>query len=58
MTEQASVFQDQTDVEPRDLDLWPSLVIRRQEIEAEVARLMMLAAPEDGRRRSVIVHPQ
>ncbi len=58
MVDQASVFQDQTNAERPELDLWPSIVIRRAEIDAEVARLMMLPPPDDGRRRSLIVHPQ
>jgi gentisate 1,2-dioxygenase len=42
---------------PRD-DLWPSVVIPREHIEAEVERLASIDAPADGRRRSLIVHPR
>lgn len=42
---------------PRD-DLWPSIVIPREHIEAETARLAALERPADGRRRSLIVHPR
>jgi len=42
---------------PRD-DLWPSIVIPREHIEAEIARLAALEQPANGRRRSLIVHPR
>ncbi len=40
------------------VDLWPSLVIRKEEIDAEIERLADLAAPENGGRYSMIVHPR
>src|SRR5262249_56485453 len=39
------------------LNLWPAVVISREEIEAEVERLTSLAPPATGRRTSLIVHP-
>lgn len=39
------------------LDLWPSLVVRKETIDAEVERLADLAVPENGRREALIVHP-
>lgn len=39
-------------------DLWPSVVIPKEDIDAEIERLSALPRPEDGRRRSLIVHPR
>jgi gentisate 1,2-dioxygenase len=38
-------------------DLWPSVVIPKEDIDAEIERLSALPRPADGRRRSLIVHP-
>ena len=38
-------------------DLWPSLVVRKETIDAEVERLADSPAPENGRREALIVHP-
>jgi gentisate 1,2-dioxygenase len=37
---------------------WEALIIPRAEIEAEAERLGDLAAPDNGRRESLIVHPR
>src|SRR5262249_29948376 len=50
-------FRDQTGLAPRALDLWPPVVIAKEEISAEIARLADLAPPQNGRRRSLVVHP-
>jgi gentisate 1,2-dioxygenase len=42
----------------RELELWPALVIRSDEIEAEIERLADLPRPADGRRSSLFVHPR
>lgn len=39
-------------------DLWPSLVIRKEEIDAEIERLADLPTPDNGRRSALIVHPR
>ena len=39
------------------LDLWPPVVISKEDIEAEVARLAGFARPNNGVRRSMIAHP-
>ena len=39
------------------LNLWPSVLISKQDIEAEVTRLADSPAPANGRRASLIVHP-
>src|SRR4051794_23581763 len=51
-------FVDRTTWTPPDLDLWPSVVIPKADIEAEVERLAALPPPADGRRRSLIAHPR
>lgn len=38
--------------------LWEPVVVPRADIEAEAARLGELPAPDNGRRESLIVHPQ
>ncbi len=52
------VFIDQSGEAESAIDLWPALVIPRQQIDAEVARLAALPAPANGRRRALIVHPR
>jgi gentisate 1,2-dioxygenase len=42
---------------PRLDDLWPSIIVPKEDIDAEIARLAGLPRPADGRRRSLIVHP-
>lgn len=53
-----TVFHDRTDATEGDLDLWPSFVVPKADIEAEIDRLANLPAPANGRRRSLIVHPR
>src|SRR4051812_40313626 len=51
-------FRDQTGLAPKPLDLWEPIVIPKEEIDAEIERLASLPQPENGRRRSVFVHPR
>jgi len=51
-------FIDRTGAQTRKQDLWPSVVIPREDIEAEVASLAAATRPSNGRRRSLITHPQ
>ena len=51
-------FRDQTGATPKDLDLWPPVVITKEEIDAEIERLASLPVPANGRRRALIVHPR
>src|SRR6516165_5141088 len=51
-------FIDETGAKPRDLDLWPAIVIPKEAIDAEVERLASLPRPANGRRRSIIAHPR
>ena len=53
-----AAFVDRTSAPAEPLDLWPSVVIPKEAIDAEVARLAAGATPPDGRRRSLIVHPR
>jgi len=52
-----ALFVDQTSVRARDNHYWEPVVITREEIDAEIARLAALPRPADGRRQSLIVHP-
>jgi gentisate 1,2-dioxygenase len=51
-------FVDVSGKRSRDNDLWPPIVISREEIAAEVERLASGPAPAGGRRESLIVHPR
>jgi len=51
-------FIDQTTAQPAPLDLWPAVVIPKEDLDAEVERLAHLPASADGRRTSLIVHPR
>jgi gentisate 1,2-dioxygenase len=51
-------FRDETGSKPKPLDLWAPIVIPKEEIDAEIERLASLPYPENGRRRSLVVHPR
>jgi gentisate 1,2-dioxygenase len=57
MSEQ-TFFVDRTDEQAPGLDLWPSVVIPKEAIDAEIERLAGLPVPASGVRRSLVVHPQ
>lgn len=57
MSEESVKFVDRTGYVTPAMDLWPSIVISRETLEAEAHRLADLPAPANGRRRSLIVHP-
>ncbi len=42
---------------PREQAFWPTLILPRAAIEAEVDRLASIAKPDDGRRASSVNHP-
>lgn len=42
----------------REQNLWPALVITKEEIDTEIERLADLPIPENGRRQSLFVHPR
>jgi gentisate 1,2-dioxygenase len=51
-------FVDRTGAVPDSLDLWPSIVIPKETIDAEIERLAGLPRPANGRRRALISHPR
>jgi gentisate 1,2-dioxygenase len=51
-------FRDQSGLKPKPIELWAPVVITKEEIDAEIDRLASLPQPDNGRRRSVIVHPR
>jgi gentisate 1,2-dioxygenase len=51
-------FVDRTGPTVTPLDLWPALVIPKEELDTEIDRLSRLVLPPDGRRTSLIVHPR
>jgi gentisate 1,2-dioxygenase len=51
-------FRDETGSKPKALDLWPPIVIPKEQIDAEIERLASLPQPANGRRRSLVVHPK
>lgn len=55
---QKMLFVDRTDHRQPRADLWPSVIIPREDIDAEIERLAALPRPATGRRRSLIVHPR
>ena len=53
----SSFFVDRTGATPPPIALWPSVVIPKEAIDAEIERLSTLPKPADGLRRALIVHP-
>jgi gentisate 1,2-dioxygenase len=51
-------FLDRTDQAPAKMDLWPPVVIPKEAIDAEIARLAGLPRPANGRRRALIANPR
>ncbi len=52
------IFLDRTDVVDEPREIWPPVVIAKEDIDAEIERLSAVPRPVDGRRRSLIVHPR
>src|SRR5215210_1300329 len=50
-------FVDRSGSPPDQVAWWDPIVVRREDIEAEIERLAAMSRPDDGRRRSLIVHP-
>lgn len=53
-----STFVDRVGYTAPKKELWKALVVPREDMEAEVDRLASVPAPANGRRQSLIVHPQ
>ena len=52
------VFMDRTGLPAEDKnDYWAPIVIRKEQIDAEIERLASLRRPANGRREALIVHP-
>jgi gentisate 1,2-dioxygenase len=52
------IFVDQSGSQPAKLDLWRPVIVRKAQIDAEIARLAAMPRPANGRRRSLIHHPR
>ena len=57
MAQKKAVFIDRSGYTTPALDLWEPVVITREEIDGEVGRLASLARPGNGRRHSIVAHP-
>ena len=57
MTDMQPRFVDPAEHPPEEPGRWPAVIIPKQRIEDEAARLASLPQPESGRRESLIVHP-
>lgn len=58
MSEPAARFADRAGATAPGITLWTPVVIPKEQIEAEVKRLASAPAPTNGRRTSLIVHPE
>jgi len=58
MSEPAARFADRAGAKAPGITLWTPVVIPKEQIEAEVKRLAGAPAPANGRRTSLIVHPE
>jgi gentisate 1,2-dioxygenase len=56
-TDQPAVFEPVVDTPHDKRDLWPSVIIPKEAIDAEIERLATEPRPADGWRRSLIRHP-
>ncbi|MGE8641789.1 MAG: hypothetical protein ACN6PR_24235, partial [Achromobacter sp.] len=52
------MFVDVSGASPREQNKWPSIVIPKEDIDLEIARLIDAPRPDNGRRASLIVHPE
>ena len=54
---QDSVFVDRCDHHHVLPEFWESILISKEDIDAEIERLASIDKPADGRRQSLIAHP-
>jgi gentisate 1,2-dioxygenase len=54
----ASLFRDQTGRVPEKFRSWSPVHVSKEQIDSEIERLASLPMPANGRRRSLIVHPE
>ncbi len=57
MTEKKAQFIDRTGYATPPLELWEPVIIPKEMIDDEVSRLAALPRPDNGRRQSLVVHP-
>ena len=57
MAQKKAVFLDRTGYKTPKIDLWEPVVIPKEDIDREVGRLADLDWPENGRRQSIVAHP-
>lgn len=57
MSEARAALAERTGFTAKPIDLWPPVVIPKEQIEEEVRRLASLPRPANGRRAAMIVHP-
>ena len=57
MEPRTSLFVSNVGTQQREQNQWPSIVIKKAEIDAEIERLLDITPPDNGRRTSLIVHP-
>ena len=57
MAQKRAVFLDRTGYKTPKLNLWEPVVIPKEDIDAEVERLADLDRPDNGRRHSIVAHP-
>lgn len=50
-------FMDISGQQAREQNLWPAVLVPKEEIELEIERLQEISKPENGRRAARIVHP-
>jgi len=58
MSRERARFVDQSGATAAPLDLWPALIIPKEEIDTEIERLAQQPAPANGRRSAWMVHPR
>ena len=58
MDNQKANFVDISGVPSRPQNMWPSIVVPKEAIDKEIERLTDLAKPANGRRASLVVHPE
>lgn len=56
-TPRRAVFEDRSGQRSKELELWDPVLISKSDFANEIERLSSLPRPDNGRRQSLIVHP-
>ena len=56
-TPRKAVFEDRSGQASKALELWDPVIITREDFDGEIARLASQKRPDNGRRHSLLVHP-